>query len=65
MIKTLLTISGIFLVLGILTVAIIVAGFILGVILSVLIPVALFFTGIGLIWLIFKDFKDESTESPL
>jgi hypothetical protein len=62
MLQLILAVTGFCLVIGILTIAIFVAGAILGIVLSVLVPVALFFTGIGLIWFLAKDFSKEETD---
>lgn len=51
--------SGACLLIGVVTIAIMVAGFFLGVILTILVPVALVFTGLGLVWLICKDFDED------
>lgn len=60
-IRAIAMMAGIFLTIGILTIAIFVAGAILGIVLSVLVPVGLLFTGAGLMWFLATDF---STEKP-
>lgn len=55
--------SGICFLIGTLTIAIIVAGFFLGAILTVLIPVAVVFTGLGLLWWGSTDYDKEATGS--
>ena len=57
--KNLAAVAGIFTIIGILTIAIFVAGAILGIVLSVLVPIGLFFTGIGLVWFMVTDFSKE------
>ena len=59
MTKILLAITGFCLFIGILTVATFVAGAILGIVLSFLVPVGLLFTGVGLIWFLITDFSEE------
>lgn len=60
--KLIAAFTGFCLFIGILTIAIFVAGAILGIVLSVLVPVALLFTGVGLIWFMAKDFSEEKPE---
>jgi hypothetical protein len=52
-------VTGFCLFIGILAVAVFVAGAILGVVLSLLVPIALLFTGVGLIWFCMTDFSHE------
>ena len=59
--RMVLAVSGFCLIAGILTIAIFVAGAILGVVLSVLAPIGLLFTGVGLVWFLVTDFSDEKT----
>ena len=54
-----LTVTGFCLLIGILTIAVFVAGAILGIVLSLLAPIGLLFTGVGLIWFCMTDFSDE------
>lgn len=63
LIRILLAVTGFSLFIGILTIAIFVAGAILGIVLSVLVPVGLLFTGVGLIWFLAKDFSPEKPEA--
>lgn len=62
MTKILLAVTGFCLFIGILTIAIFVAGAILGIVLSFLMPVALLFTGVGLIWFLVTDFSEEKPD---
>lgn len=59
--RMILAVSGFCLIIGILTIAIFVAGAILGIVLSVLAPIGLLFTGVGLVWFLVTDFSDEET----
>lgn len=59
MLKFIMLVSGVCLLIGVVTIAIMVAGFFLGVLLTILVPVAIVFTGLGLIWFICKDFEEE------
>ena len=61
--RMILAVTGFCLIVGILTIAIFVAGTILGIVLSVLAPIGLFFTGIGLIWFLVTDFSQEKPET--
>ena len=61
--RIILAVTGFCLFIGILTIAIFGAGTILGIVLSVLVPIGLFFTGIGLIWFLVTDFSQEKPES--
>lgn len=63
MIKAVLALAGICLFIGILTIAVFVAGTILGVVFSVLVPIGLLFTGVGLVMFMAKDFSPEKTET--
>ena len=54
-----LAVTGFCLFIGILIIAVFVAGAILGVVLSLLVPVGLLFTGVGLIWFLATDFSPE------
>jgi hypothetical protein len=58
-----LAVTGFCLFIGILIIAIFVAGAILGVVLSLLAPIGLLFTGVGLIWFLAVDFSDEKPQS--
>jgi len=57
--KFMAQVMGFSLMIGIVVIAIFVAGAILGVILAVLVPVALLFTGVGLLIFCSMDFSDE------
>jgi hypothetical protein len=57
--RALISVTGFCLFIGILTIAIFVAGAILGVVLAFLVPVGLLFTGVGLIWFLTTDFSPE------
>lgn len=57
--KFMAKVMGFSLMIGILTIAIFVAGAILGVILAVLVPVGLLFTGVGLLVFCSMDFSKE------
>lgn len=57
--KFMAQVMGFSLMIGILTIAIFVAGAILGVILAVLVPVGLLFTGMGLLVFCSMDFSKE------
>ena len=59
--RIILAVTGFCLIIGILTIAIFVAGAILGIVLSVLAPIGLLFTGVGLVWFLVTDFSDEKT----
>lgn len=56
-------VTGFCLFIGILTIAIFVAGTILGIVLSVLVPIGLIFTGVGLIWFMTTDFSQEKPKA--
>jgi len=60
--RIILAVTGFCLLIGILTIAVFVAGTILGVVLSVLFPIGLLFTGVGLIWFITTDFSKEKSD---
>jgi len=60
--RMILAATGFSLIAGILTIAIFVAGAILGIVLSVLAPIGLLFTGVGLIWFLVTDFSKEKPE---
>jgi hypothetical protein len=55
--KLIAAFTGFCLFIGILTIAIFVAGAILGIVLSVLVPIGLLFTGVGLLWFLATDFE--------
>jgi len=57
--KALGAMAGMAIVIGVLTIAIFVAGAILGLVLSFLIPIGLLFTGVGLVWFMATDFSEE------
>ena len=57
--RMVLAVTGFCLFIGILTIAIFVAGAILGVVLAFLVPVGLLFTGVGLVWFLVTDFSPE------
>ena len=59
--KFMAQVMGFSLMIGILTIAIFVAGAILGVILAVLVPVGLLFTGVGLLVFCSVDFSKENS----
>ena len=61
--RIILAVTGFCLFIGILTIAIFVAGTILGIVLSVLVPIGLLFTGVGLIWFLVTDFSQEKPET--
>ena len=61
--RIILAVTGFCLIIGILTFAIFVAGTILGIVLSVLVPIGLLFTGVGLIWFLVTDFSEEKPET--
>jgi hypothetical protein len=61
--KFIIMVSGVCMIIGILIIAIFVAGAILGFVLSVLVPIGLFFTGIGLIWFLATDFSPEKPDA--
>ena len=61
--RIILAVTGFCLIIGILTIAIFVAGTILGIVLSVLVPIGLLFTGVGLIWFLVTDFSQEKPET--
>ena len=63
MIKAVVALSGICLIIGILTVAVFVAGAILGIVFSALVPIGLLFTGVGLVMFMARDFSEEKTET--
>ena len=50
---------GLTLLIGLLSVAVVVAGIILGAILAVLTPVLMIFTGLWGVWFITKDFEKD------
>lgn len=58
-----LAVTSFCLFIGILTIAIFVAGTILGIVLSILVPVGLLFTGVGLIWFMMTDFSKEKPKA--
>ena len=58
-IKFMAQVMGFSLMIGTLTIAIFVAGAILGIVLAFLVPVGLLFTGVGLIWFLVTDFSPE------
>lgn len=55
--------AGFAIVFGVLTIAIFVAGAILGLVLSFLIPIGLLFTGVGTMWFLMTDFSEEKPKS--
>lgn len=57
--RAILAVTSFCLFIGILTIAIFVAGAILGIVLAFLVPVGLLFTGVGLLWFVTKDFSKE------
>lgn len=61
--RALLAVTGFCLFIGILAIAIFVAGAILGIVLSLLVPVGLLFTGVGLLWFMVTDFSPEKTKA--
>lgn len=61
--RIILVVTGFCLFIGILTIAIFVAGTILGIVLSVLVPIGLLFTGVGLIWFLVTDFSEEKPKT--
>jgi hypothetical protein len=63
MLIKLLKILGILTVVGTLIVAVLVAGFLLGLVLSVLIPVVAVFTGLFIIWWGFQDYPKNTGPS--
>lgn len=64
--KLFIQILGFCLVIGVLSVAVIVAGFFIGIVLSFLFPIALLFTGVGLLGFLCKDYDedDQDEKSP-
>ena len=58
-----LAVTSFCLFIGILTIAIFVAGAILGIVLSLLVPVGLLFTGVGLLWFLVTDFSPEKPKT--
>lgn len=63
MFRIIATVTGFCLFIGILTIAIFVAGAILGIVLSMLVPIALIFTGVGLMWFLATDFSQENPKA--
>ena len=61
--RIILAVTGFCLFIGVLTIVIFVAGTILGIVLSVLVPIGLLFTGVGLIWFLVTDFSQEKPET--
>ena len=61
--RIILVVTGFCLFIGVLTIVIFVAGTILGIVLSVLVPIGLLFTGVGLIWFLVTDFSQEKPET--
>ena len=55
--------TGLTLLFGLLSVAIVAAGVILGAILAVLTPILIIFTGLWGVWFINKDFEEEKGPS--
>jgi len=56
-------VAGMAIVFGVLSIAIFVAGAILGLVLSFLIPIGLLFTGVGAVWFLTTDFSEEKSKS--
>jgi len=61
--KALGVMAGIAIIIGVLTIAIFIAGAILGLVFSFLIPIGLLFTGVGLVWFLLTDFSEEKPKS--
>lgn len=61
--RIIINITGFSLLFGTLIIAIFVAGAILGIVLSLLVPIGLLFTGVGLIWFLATDFSEEEPDS--